>query len=90
MIGKLEMLWRSLAGHPHWPWPAPDASLAPSPPLPQVLASVQIKDPRIPVYSNVTGKPFKDAKEIAALLPRQLVEPVRWEPSIRALLAAGG
>uniref|UniRef100_A0A1D2A501 Malonyl-CoA:ACP transacylase (MAT) domain-containing protein n=1 Tax=Auxenochlorella protothecoides TaxID=3075 RepID=A0A1D2A501_AUXPR len=57
--------------------------------LEEVLNSIEIKEPRIPVYSNVTGKVFKDAKEIAALLPRQLVEPVRWEPTIRALVAAG-
>lgn len=57
--------------------------------LEEVLASVEIRDPRIPVYSNVTGKPFKNGAEIAALLPRQLVEPVKWEPSVRALIAAG-
>ncbi|KAK2076516.1 hypothetical protein QBZ16_001042 [Prototheca wickerhamii] len=50
--------------------------------LEEVLASVEIRDPRIPVYSNVTGKPFKNGAEIAALLPRQLVEPVKWEPSL--------
>lgn len=58
-------------------------------PSPQVLASVTINEPRIPIYSNVTAQPFKDAAEIAALLPRQLVEAVQWEGTIRALLAAG-
>ncbi len=48
-----------------------------------------INEPRIPIYSNVTAQPFKDAAEIAALLPRQLVEAVQWEGTIRALLAAG-
>ena len=56
---------------------------------PQVLVSVTIREPRIPIYSNVTAQPFKDAAEVAALLPRQLVEPVQWEGTIRALLAAG-
>ncbi|KAI7846366.1 hypothetical protein COHA_000078 [Chlorella ohadii] len=57
--------------------------------LTEVLASVTINEPRIPIYSNVTAQPFKDAAEIAALLPRQLVEAVQWEGTIRALLAAG-
>lgn len=48
-----------------------------------------IHEPRIPIYSNVTAQPFKDAAEIAALLPRQLVEAVQWEGTIRALLGAG-
>lgn len=43
----------------------------------------------MPVYSNVTGAPFPDAASIPALLARQLVEPVRWEGTITALIAAG-
>jgi [acyl-carrier-protein] S-malonyltransferase len=57
--------------------------------LTQALAAVEIRDPRVPVYSNVTGEPFRDAAHIRELLPRQLVEAVRWEPTLRALLAAG-
>jgi acyl transferase domain-containing protein len=69
----------------HLPPPPP-----PIPPThPQVLSSVTIKEPRIPIYSNVTGQPFKGAADIAALLPRQLVEPVQWEGTIRNLLSAG-
>lgn len=48
-----------------------------------------ISEPRIPIYSNVTGEPFKDAADIQALLPRQLVEPVQWEGTVRKLVAAG-
>ena len=50
---------------------------------------MDIKEPRIPVYSNVTGEPFPDAASIPALLARQLVEPVRWEGSVQALIRAG-
>ncbi|PSC70866.1 malonyl -acyl carrier transacylase [Micractinium conductrix] len=57
--------------------------------LEEVLASVTISDPRIPVYSNVTGLPFKDAAHIREMLPRQLVEPVQWEGTVRKLVAAG-
>lgn len=34
----------------------------------QVLASVDINDPRIPVYSNVTAEPFTDASQIQVWL----------------------
>lgn len=48
-----------------------------------------VNEPRIPIYSNVTGKPFASAADIGALLPRQLVEAVQWEGTLRALVAAG-
>jgi malonyl CoA-acyl carrier protein transacylase len=40
---------------------------------------------RIPVVSNVSARPHADG-EIADLLVRQLVEPVRWTDSMRYLL----
>jgi hypothetical protein len=55
----------------------------------QVLKEVKLSDPRVPVYSNVTAKPMTSAAEVAELLARQLVEPVLWEGSLRALVAAG-
>lgn len=57
--------------------------------LAAALDGVALRDPRVPVYSNVTGEPFRDAAHIRELLPRQLVEPVRWEGTLRALVAAG-
>ena len=57
--------------------------------LRDVLATVTFHPPRIPVYSNVTGAPFADAASIPALLARQLTEPVQWESSIGAMIAAG-
>ena len=50
---------------------------------------VTINEPRIPVYSNVTGMPFASAAVIPELLARQLTEPVQWENSINALIASG-
>ena len=55
----------------------------------QVLAEVTFKEPRIPVYSNVTGKPFETAEEMAGMLQRQLVEPVMWESTMKNLKADG-
>lgn len=58
--------------------------------LPQVLASVTVHEPRMPVYSNVTGAPFASAAVITAMLARQLVEPVRWEATITGLIKGAG
>ncbi|KAI3426449.1 hypothetical protein D9Q98_008816 [Chlorella vulgaris] len=82
--GALKAVPLAVSGAFHTPLmqPARDA-------LTQVLASVTISEPRIPIYSNVTGEPFKDAADIQALLPRQLVEPVQWEGTVRKLVAAG-
>ena len=52
----------------------------------QVLESVTFQQPRMAVYSNVTGQPFGSAAEIPAMLARQLVEPVRWEGTLAALV----
>ena len=57
---------------------------------PQVLASVTVREPRMPVYSNVTGAPFASAAAIAPMLARQLVEPVRWEATITGLVRGAG
>ena len=54
-----------------------------------MLKEVRISDPRVPVYSNATARPVAGAGEVAGLLARQLVEPVRWEDTLRDLVAAG-
>lgn len=57
--------------------------------LVKALSKVTLMEPRVPVFSNVTGEAFTGAAHIGEMLPRQLVEPVCWEPSVRALIAAG-
>ena len=57
--------------------------------LKAVISTVKIKDPTIPVISNVTARPMTSAKEVAALLPRQICEGVMWEGSMRHLIAEG-
>lgn len=54
-----------------------------------MLKTVTFREPRIPVISNVTAEPFKFANGIAAMLTRQLVEPVRWEDTLTGLLGMG-
>lgn len=53
------------------------------------LADVEIQTPRCPVYTNVLAEPVSDPDDIRDLLARQVVSPVRWEDSVRAMIAAG-
>ena len=57
--------------------------------LTQALATTRIAEPRVPVWANVTALPYSDVTQIAPTLARQVVEPVRWEQTMRGLLDAG-
>jgi [acyl-carrier-protein] S-malonyltransferase len=57
--------------------------------LAAALASVAIRPPRVPVWSNVDAQPHTDPAEIRQLLVRQVLQPVLWEQTMRKLLAAG-
>lgn len=56
--------------------------------LEAALNDVEVQAPRITVYSNVTGKPL-EVDDVRVLLARQVVEPVQWERTLRALLHEG-
>ena len=57
--------------------------------LTDALANVTMKKPQIPVVSNVDAQPHDDPEEIRKLLIKQVVSPVRWEDSVRYLMAQG-
>lgn len=57
--------------------------------LSAALAHVPLSVPRLPVVSNVDAQTHSDPDEIRQLLIRQVVNPVRWEDSMRWLLAQG-
>ncbi|MBA4029656.1 MAG: [acyl-carrier-protein] S-malonyltransferase [Planctomyces sp.] len=57
--------------------------------LAEVLNSVELKAPRIPVLSNVDAMSHSDPAELMRLLIQQVTEPVMWEKSVRNLLADG-
>ncbi len=59
------------------------------PKLAAELAKISVQTPRVPVYSNVTAGPHTTPDHIRATLVRQVTSSVRWEESIRAMLAAG-
>jgi [acyl-carrier-protein] S-malonyltransferase len=42
------------------------------------LEKVHFNDPKIPIFSNVTGKQVLSGAEAKALAVKQIVEPVRW------------
>lgn len=57
--------------------------------LKAALAKTGIRDAEIPVYANVTARPVRKAEEIRSLLYRQLTSAVRWEESVRNMVADG-
>jgi [acyl-carrier-protein] S-malonyltransferase len=54
------------------------------------LARTPLKETQVPVYSNVTAKPHTDVESMRRLLVEQIIKPVRWEQTMRALLGNGG
>jgi len=57
--------------------------------LAEALGGVELSPPRIPVISNVDARPHTDPGEMRDLLVQQVVSTVRWEDSMRYLLAEG-
>ena len=59
------------------------------PKLQAALVGIPLQLPRVAVVSNVTARPHRTIDEIRSLLVQQLTAPVRWEESMRYLLAQG-
>src|SRR5262245_47413138 len=57
--------------------------------LTEALGKATLKMPRLPVWANVTARPYGNVEEIRPTLARQVVEPVRWEGTMRGLLEGG-
>jgi [acyl-carrier-protein] S-malonyltransferase len=57
--------------------------------LAEALKDARLARPAIPLVSNVDAQPHDDREEIRQLLVEQVVRPVRWEDSMRYLLAQG-
>lgn len=55
----------------------------------EALTDVPMHKPRIPVISNVDALSHDDPEEIRRILVRQILQPVRWEDSMRGLLQQG-
>jgi [acyl-carrier-protein] S-malonyltransferase len=59
------------------------------PPLQVELSRVQLVAPAVPVIANVTARPHGDVADIRTRLVEQVTSSVRWEESMRYLLAQG-
>jgi len=54
-----------------------------------LLADVEFRPPRFPVYTNVDAEPVREASAARDALVRQVDAPVRWHESIHAMIASG-
>jgi [acyl-carrier-protein] S-malonyltransferase len=74
----------SVAGAFHSPLMEPARST-----IDQRLETIVFSTPRFPVAENVSGALEDDPEVLRSLVRRQVVSPVRWESSVRALGDAG-
>ena len=73
-----------VAGAFHSPLMAPAAAK-----LRAALAEVEIRAPKVPVVSNVSGEPTSSPEVIREHLGRQITSPVVWQQSVEHMLAEG-
>lgn len=57
--------------------------------LKEVLEQTEIKDARVPLYSNVEAKAVQDAQKIRQLLYQQLTKPVLWQSLVENMISDG-
>jgi [acyl-carrier-protein] S-malonyltransferase len=53
------------------------------------LAGIELTAPAVPVVTNVEAAPCSDPERLKALLIEQVTAPVRWEESVRRMVAMG-
>ena len=83
-LGAMKVVRLAVAGAFHTPLMKPaDEQLA------EVLSRVEVRAPRIPVYSNVDAAPHEDPEEIRRILVTQVLQGVRWDESMRRMIADG-
>lgn len=57
--------------------------------LTPMLAETTFRDVRVPVVSNVTAEPYREASRARVLLREQICAPVRWVDCVRTLVREG-
>ncbi|WP_165248657.1 ACP S-malonyltransferase [Paludisphaera soli] len=83
-LGAMKVVRLAVAGAFHTPLMKPaDEQLA------EVLNRVEVRAPRIPVYSNVDASPHDDPGAIREILVTQVLQGVRWDESMRRMIADG-
>jgi len=51
----------------------------------KVLKTIEVKDPKIKIYSNADGRPYQSADQIRKSLVKHVYLPVMWEQTIQNL-----
>ncbi len=83
-LGAARVIPLAVAGAFHSDLMKPaDAELA------EVLATAPLQSPRLPVYSNVDATPHSEPDDLRRTLVAQVIGGVRWEDSMRRMLADG-
>lgn len=82
--GAMKVIPLQVAGAFHTPLMASAVSK-----LSAALADCDLRSPRLPVFSNVDAASHGAPEELRDLLVQQVVSPVRWEESMRAMMADG-
>jgi [acyl-carrier-protein] S-malonyltransferase len=82
--GAMRALPLTVAGAYHSPLMA-----SAQPKLEAELAQVNLRQPAVPVIANVTAQPHEGPDAIRARLVEQVTSSVRWEESMRCLIAQG-
>ncbi|KAL9909191.1 malonyl-CoA-acyl carrier protein transacylase beg [Glossina fuscipes fuscipes] len=62
--------------------PLMDSAVAP---FIKALETIKLEDPLIHVYSNIDGKPYRNAAGIIRKLPKHIVRPVKWEQTLHEM-----
>lgn len=57
--------------------------------LEEDLKKIEIMEPRIPVYTNVTGETVSSPEEIRETLVRQVTSPVLWQVDVESMIRDG-
>jgi [acyl-carrier-protein] S-malonyltransferase len=83
-LGAARVISLAVAGAFHTPLMQPaDQQLG------EVLAGAPVTPPQLPVYSNVDAAPHSNPDDLRRTLVAQVLQPVRWEESMRRMLADG-
>jgi [acyl-carrier-protein] S-malonyltransferase len=83
-LGASRVIPLAVAGSFHTPLMQPaDRQLA------EVLADTPLVTPRVPVYSNVDARAHSEPDDLRRTLVAQVIGGVRWEESMRRMLADG-
>jgi len=53
----------------------------------EVLGALDIAEPQVPLYSNMTAKPYEN--NLKELLSKQICSPVMWRVAVENMIAAG-